>query len=350
MKRLLIICLTLLMTLSLVACGKENESTIEQVQEKEEVQETIKESEPVVEKIVQEEDIVESDTTEEEAVVVTEDVIEKKIEVDPTAYSYWVVVYDQNNNELSRTTAPYGTIVKDPDGNDVFVDTNKYFHTIVNYQKDSSTTPEPSITLPVKGDIITLNDGKQYRVLKMEDSKAFVLAMYSIGYSNFQTSSYFIPGSMQAPIYYKHYGGGDCYYAMNDWYDGLNNNDSTKPIHDAIQQVSITQSYNNLSAFIYADIEDSHYVYPLDLTDICEYYDIDISQYSTLSPELIYQLFFGSDTFQHKVWLRSSFVMNGVYCLADSPVISTINGSNSCDNHPSFIIDLNASGVTYTIQ
>ena len=56
---------------------------------------------------------------------------------------FWVVVYDQFDNELSRTTAKYGTIVKDPNGNDVKVKTNTYFHTYVDYGNTSSNNPTP---------------------------------------------------------------------------------------------------------------------------------------------------------------------------------------------------------------
>ena len=58
---------------------------------------------------------------------------EEKKTVDPTQYSYWVVVYDQFDNEISRTTAKYGTTVKDPDGNNVVVIGNTYFHTVIDY-------------------------------------------------------------------------------------------------------------------------------------------------------------------------------------------------------------------------
>ena len=57
-------------------------------------------------------------------------------------YNYWVVVYDQFDNEISRDAIKYGTTVKDPDGNDVVVNGNKYFHTYIDYSpknNDSSS-------------------------------------------------------------------------------------------------------------------------------------------------------------------------------------------------------------------
>lgn len=72
---------------------------------------------------------------------------------------YWVVVYDQYNNELSRTTAKYGTTVKDPSGNDVVVKGNTYFHTTIDYSKpkkkdnnNSAPAPTPTPT-PDPGDV-----------------------------------------------------------------------------------------------------------------------------------------------------------------------------------------------------
>ena len=72
---------------------------------------------------------------------------EEKKTVDLTQYSYWVVVYDQFGNEISRTTAKYGTTVKDPNGNDVLVDGNKYFNAVINYsspEKDDEPAPTPT--------------------------------------------------------------------------------------------------------------------------------------------------------------------------------------------------------------
>ena len=79
---------------------------------------------------------------------VIEEKQEEKKTVDPTIYDYWVVVYDQFGNEISRTTAHYGTTIKDPDGNDVVVKGNTYFHTTIDYSssKKEDDGPAPSPT------------------------------------------------------------------------------------------------------------------------------------------------------------------------------------------------------------
>lgn len=115
------------MLFSLVGCNSKKDdepSTIDEPQ----VQEVITD---IQEEVVDNENVIETETIEETQ--------EETKTVNPTRYSYWVVVYDQLGNELSRTVVPYGTIVKDPDGNEVFVDTNKYFHTYINY--DTPSTP-----------------------------------------------------------------------------------------------------------------------------------------------------------------------------------------------------------------
>ena len=56
-------------------------------------------------------------------------------------YNYWVVVYDQFDNEISRDAIKYGTTIKDPDGNDVVVNGNKYFHTYVDYSPVQAPNP-----------------------------------------------------------------------------------------------------------------------------------------------------------------------------------------------------------------
>ena len=138
MKKLLTLLLTLLMVLTLVACNSKKEEPTPTVDEPVvvEKQEEVKQEEPVIVEETKQEDT----TTKEEDK--TKDV------VDPSIYDYWVVVYDQYGNEISRTTAHYGTIVKDPDGKDVKVLTNTYFHTTVNYpsskKKDDNPTPTPT--------------------------------------------------------------------------------------------------------------------------------------------------------------------------------------------------------------
>ena len=197
MKKLLTLLLTLLMVFTLVGCGSKEETPVVEEPEKQEVVEETKEEPEIVGGYVDVEDgtltdelkdifakalesllgakyePVELVATQVVAgtnykflangtkttnpitkgtyyVTVYEDLqgnvslldietIEEKQEeakVDPSQYSYWVVVYDQFNNEISRTTAKYGTIVKDPNGNDVLVNTNKYFHTTIDYSSD----------------------------------------------------------------------------------------------------------------------------------------------------------------------------------------------------------------------
>ena len=140
MKKQTTLLLTLLMVFTLIGCNSKKEEPTNVVNEPvvEKQEEEVKQEEPV---IVEEPKEEKEETTEVKEEVETIDV------VDPSIYDYWVVVYDQYGNELSRTTAHYGTIVKDPDENDVKVLTNTYFHSIVNYsssKKDSGSTPTPA--------------------------------------------------------------------------------------------------------------------------------------------------------------------------------------------------------------
>lgn len=134
--------------------------------------------------------------------------IEEKQEtkIDPSIYSYWVVVYDQFGNEISRTIAKYGTIVEDPNGKDVKVLTNTYFHTYVDYTDDSSSsspsTPSQGRTpgLYLNGNLeISWDDFKAtYPDAFAETGKIKPYAMED-GWGGYFYSSYFSSMSYSTP-------------------------------------------------------------------------------------------------------------------------------------------------------
>ena len=144
MKKLLTALMTLLMIFTLVGCNSnKEESTIDTnkpIAEQQEIVEESKQEDNTPEVTVEEQK--QEDSTLEEAKPIKS--------VDPSQYSYWVVVYDQFNNEVSRTIAKYGAIVKDPSGKDVVVKGNTYFHTTIDYpspkKKDESPVPSPAPT------------------------------------------------------------------------------------------------------------------------------------------------------------------------------------------------------------
>lgn len=71
-----------------------------------------------------------------------EEIIDEIGDSDITNMYFFVITYDQFGNELSRTTAKYGTTVKDPDGNNVIVKGNLYFHKNVDYSSSKDNNKE----------------------------------------------------------------------------------------------------------------------------------------------------------------------------------------------------------------
>lgn len=95
MKKLLTLLLTLLMVFTLVGCNSKQE-------------ETVKVDEPVQ----QEETVNKEETVVEQQEEVKEEVKEEKKEdtKDITKMKFWVVFYDQYDNELQREALKYGTV------------------------------------------------------------------------------------------------------------------------------------------------------------------------------------------------------------------------------------------------
>ncbi|MDO5440103.1 MAG: InlB B-repeat-containing protein [Erysipelotrichaceae bacterium] len=119
------------------------------------------------------------------------EVIEEN-EVDYTGVKFWVVVYDQFDNEISRTTAVYGSTIKDPDGNDVIVDHNKYFHTVVDYHSDDkkdSSSPSPSPSPTPTPTPTCSNIGQPLYYIYAEDGNKFLTCCYEYSQDKYSFDS-----------------------------------------------------------------------------------------------------------------------------------------------------------------
>lgn len=134
------------------------------------------------------------------------EVIDEKQEevktVDPSQYSYWVVVYDQFGNEISRTTAKYGTIVKDPSGNNIVVKGNTYFNTTIDYP--SSKDDEPTINsvkyLDWNGSQLVEKETSNYTEIT-NSTTTLSSGFYVVKGSDVQTGHLIVEGTETSPTY-----------------------------------------------------------------------------------------------------------------------------------------------------
>lgn len=134
MRKLLTILTIMLMVFSLFGCHSKKddlvvteEPVLEQTKEIEKPENEDHSSKNIPE---EKEEIV----LEEENIIETQDLVK---------YSYWVITYDQFNNVIDRIAYPYGSVIKGPDGKEVVVKGNVYFHTTVDYptpKKESSNS------------------------------------------------------------------------------------------------------------------------------------------------------------------------------------------------------------------
>lgn len=120
------------------------------------------------------------DFTEEEVKEETEEVKEEeKQESDLTNMLFWVVTFDQYDNELDRYTAKYGSTVYGPNGEEVIVHGNVRFYKTV--EEEPQPQPKKPEEEPIKkGSTITI-DGLSYKVLSIdEENVAKVLTIYDV--------------------------------------------------------------------------------------------------------------------------------------------------------------------------
>ena len=292
-----------------------------------------------------------------------------QIKQDITELYFWVVVYDQFDNELSRTTAKYGTIVKDPNGNDVKVKTNTYFHTYVEYGNSNEEVDNG----PKKGDIITLNDGKDYRVLKMDGSNAFVLGLFNANGASVKYCSKVETENFGGTIGVKYQGCDIDNYLENTWYAGLASSQSE--MYNAIQPKTISQnmykglgepsavddftgvtykcqngtnSYTNFLFIGTATVGERH-AYILDVSDIYEYYGKNVITTSELM-----NVFFNKESATSSTYFRSANSSGANNAWAIFSIVSTIftvyTDRTNFWLQPAFVIDLAADGIEYTIK
>ena len=395
-----IIIIIIILLLTLIRCstnkpeeeGKAEETTIE---------ETIS-SDNTIQENKQDEVIIESTTPIEEAKEEMEDI---------TQMSFWVVFYDQYGNELQREALKYGAVPEYkswlPEGFDKWIykksgkdvgklkaiTGNTYYQAVChevyhetiseNIPDDSPSLPEtndepsnPSQSIPVKGNIIRLNDGKDYRVLDVNGTKVKVLGMQDASSSQVYWNNSGPPtvdfGGGHA---YMKYEGSDLdVYLDTTWYGSL-----PTPMKNAIQQTTVIQggydldsttdlsdfsgniAYKYQDGFGSSDYYDclfygnvtvgSRHVYAIDLSEIADYLG------NTITSTDLNQMFFNQST---ATVSSTPVFLSSACCTWNSNISHAVYGNYGCIEYaycdtPSavratFIIDLAAAGVTYTIQ
>lgn len=307
---------------------------------------------------------------------------------------YWVNFLDDDGTVLQRTT-----VLKDsmPTFNGSVADKikgyykysfkgwDKAFEAVKSTQTYTATYDESLIIdMPKKGDLITLNDNKKYRVLKTNETEAFVLAMDnasdSLTYwdkeSNQTTDGFGKEGT-------KYEGSNVDNFLENTWYANL---ESSQPeMYGAIKPVTIYQNmYEYHVPYPVTDIPEDYFakgenptttmsspppfdpyyiscghesvlvgqrhVYALGLEDIVDYVGKD-----NLKKEDLRGMYFESstDTTYTTFWLNSAYEF---YKTASWQ--ANFKGNNlimnytylTCAVRPSFVIDLAANGVEFTIN
>lgn len=216
---------------------------------------------------------------------------------------------------------------------------------------------------PYKGDIIILNDGKKYRVLKVNGTKIFVMGMENSDSKLaglVETKKYddlrFPVGDGLVAIKYD---GLDIDTYLNEtWYSSLNDGD-TIPMYSAIEDTHIYQNvysqYTNPldgNSIIHTFDVGNRKVFAIDISDIYEYFGKD-----TLNQDELYEFFYGDIKIENldkpiSIWLRSSSTtgeaINIFAVKADnSKEISYNAADQEAYIRPAFVIDLSNDGVSY---
>lgn len=213
---------------------------------------------------------------------------------------------------------------------------------------------KPKVVMPVKGDLITL-DGKQYRVLKTNDTVAEVLAMYdATDKQEFGSNNVYANSSLDT-------------YLSNTFYESL-----SIPIQHAIVDRTFTQDsweggtgwdadpnnysgvYNPSERYVIKAINSTYGVkisrkfYVLSLEDVVNYLDaktsMDFSN-TTLTFENIWKMFWNQTTSpdSENLWLRSAYSesANHSFCVDSELGFTNISlTSRAYTVRPAFQIDL----------
>ena len=398
MKKLLTLLLTLLMVLTLVACNSKKEEPTPTVDEPvvvEKQEEEVKQEEPVIVEETKQEDKEDTTTKEEVKTILNDDV---------TQMSFWVVFYDQYGNELQREALKYGTTptykANLPKGFEKWVykksqkdaniskaiTGNTYYQAICHEVKhhSSGSTPTPSVPVPNKGDIIYLNnEGKSYRVLKVDGTKIKVLAMHDTTEMKFDSETTNTT-----------YAGSDLDNYLNGETDGCFYYSLSDAIKSAIVPQNIVQKFYDMHGSTNSQTNDNYYnfesvnpnsqlyiwyentneskevgqrkVFTLGIEDIIEYFDG--SKVIGLNPLL--QMFYNSNyselgpngqtrTFDNakSVWLSSYFENSEwpayeIYALYMDLDFATVLSRDLSLNYsfavrPAFVVDL-AGGLEWS--
>ena len=236
-----------------------------------------------------------------------------------------------------------------------------------NSIKDGNYTiilPEDS-SMPVQGNIITLSDGNEYRVLKTVDgTKVEVMALRNTNdaikyWGENQTTSFSKDQTQTSGTKYE---GSALDTYLVGWYNALNNVDATKSMYSAIQEMPVTQSlyasydddpgtydysyeHNGSGTYDYAVFQGdaasiNRYVYALSIEDVFTYYDKD-----TLTLEEISKFFFDEIDKNSTVWLNTAYGGGEVRAWIGEEGIGfnseNVTGQNRfIGARPAFVIDL----------
>ncbi len=234
-----------------------------------------------------------------------------------------------------------------------------------------------------KGDIIKLNDGNDYLVLKRTGNGALVLGTSTATYQEgWDTAAYLVSGTtefepLQAgpgnAVGTKYEGSLIDSYLENEWYGILSGN--YPAMAAAIRPVTITQglyarkddsldggsvlrgtyplsngevyNYRFMGGYKNVTVGERH-VYALDLSDIAEY----LGRYN-LSKATVDKMFPGVNALSESVFLRSTSDMpSSIFCIgSESGDINYVAAYGVGRGiRPAFVIDLTAPGVQFEVQ
>ena len=215
----------------------------------------------------------------------------------------------------------------------------------------------PPVKMPVKGDLIML-DGKQYRVLKMNDTVAEVLYMYEVG-SWFSTSDSNVYKDSELDV-----------YLSKTFYNSLSSD-----IQAAIVDKTFTQDSWDYSLTIGTTTGSLKYIgdipttyngyyeislvsttfgvpitrkcYALSVQDVIDYLDVTTEMTAantTLISKNLWEMFWNQTTrTSQRVWLRSAkvkFSDRAFWVLGDSGCVTHNRTQDTFGTRPAFQIDL----------
>ena len=232
----------------------------------------------------------------------------------------------------------------------------------------------PKVTMPEKGDIITLDDNQNYRVLSVDGYNAFVVGLSDAGkskYSSTGTASFAdngIGGGAKTGV--KYAGSTLDTYLETTWYNDLYAKDDTKAMHDAIQYVPINQyiykrevskpsddylvfkSGNNWYVCGYKPVSvGNRHVFSLDIDDLVKYFGDKATNHSDDEFKMLLYNTLTIDS-EHRIWLRSANVEQSAQAMQIYGASGGIAGWSQGASHSvraAFYIDLSHAGVSFEI-